>query len=170
MCFIARCRIDIVIGMLTLMAKSPKSPNKSPYAGFTQLAFYVNLHRAVSGPSATLTGRWRPDIDLRRMLTGYLMISSTGWAYRPTSRVVCSVYRYYRPKNNANSDSEYSLQGVPLVIYCFKPTPRRYVKKYYCAIASNCNKGNLHEILVHMLPQITAENDQIPPRTLIIVL
>ena len=35
-----------------------------------QLAFYVNLHRAVIGPSATLTGRWRPDIDLRRMLTG----------------------------------------------------------------------------------------------------
>ena len=37
----------------------------------TQLAFYVNLYRAVIGPSATLTGRWRPDIDLRRMLTGY---------------------------------------------------------------------------------------------------
>ena len=36
----------------------------------TQLAFYVNIHRAVIGPSATLTGRWRPDIDLRRMLTG----------------------------------------------------------------------------------------------------
>ena len=35
-----------------------------------QLAFYVNLHRAVIGPSATLTGRWRPDKDLRRMLTG----------------------------------------------------------------------------------------------------
>ena len=35
-----------------------------------QLAFYVNLHRAVIGPSATLTGRWRPDIDLHRMLTG----------------------------------------------------------------------------------------------------
>ena len=40
----------------------------------TQLAFYVNLHRTVIGPSATLTGRWRPDIDLRRMLTGYLSI------------------------------------------------------------------------------------------------
>ena len=36
----------------------------------SQLAFYVNLHRAVICPSATLTGRWRPDIDLRRMLTG----------------------------------------------------------------------------------------------------
>ena len=35
-----------------------------------QLAFFVNLHRAVIGPSATLTGRCRPDIDLRRMLTG----------------------------------------------------------------------------------------------------
>ena len=40
------------------------------YVAFAQLAFYVNLHRAVIGPSATLTGRWRPDIDLRRMLTG----------------------------------------------------------------------------------------------------
>ena len=38
--------------------------------GTPQLAFYVNLHRAVIGPSATLTGLWRPDIDLRRMLTG----------------------------------------------------------------------------------------------------
>ena len=37
----------------------------------SQLAFYVNLHRTVIGPSATLTGRWRPDIDLRRMLTGF---------------------------------------------------------------------------------------------------
>ena len=40
----------------------------------SQLAFYVNLHRAVIGPSATLTGRWRPDIDLRRMLTGMLLL------------------------------------------------------------------------------------------------
>ena len=40
----------------------------------SQLAFYVNLHRAVIGPSATLTGRWRPDIDLRRMLTGMVLI------------------------------------------------------------------------------------------------
>ena len=39
----------------------------------SQLAFYVNLHRAVIGPSATLTGRWRPDIDLRRMLTEIVM-------------------------------------------------------------------------------------------------
>ena len=39
----------------------------------TQLAFYVNLHRAVIGPSATLTGRWRPDIDLCRMLTGKVL-------------------------------------------------------------------------------------------------
>ena len=41
-----------------------------------QLAFYVNLHRAVIGPSATLTGRWRPDIDLRRMLTGIIQAYS----------------------------------------------------------------------------------------------
>ena len=40
----------------------------------SQLAFYVNLHRAVIGPSATLTGRWRPDIDLRRMLTGLIWL------------------------------------------------------------------------------------------------
>ena len=40
----------------------------------SQLAFYVNLHRSVIGPSATLTGRWRPDIDLRRMLTGIVVI------------------------------------------------------------------------------------------------
>ena len=39
----------------------------------SQLAFYVNLHRAVISPSATLTGRWRPDIDLRRMLTGIIL-------------------------------------------------------------------------------------------------
>ena len=41
--------------------------------GLPQLAFYVNLHRAVIDPSATLTGRWRPDIDLRRMLTGTVL-------------------------------------------------------------------------------------------------
>ena len=40
----------------------------------SQLLFYVNLHRAVIGPSATLTGRWRPDIDLRRMRTNFLKI------------------------------------------------------------------------------------------------
>ena len=45
---------------------------------FSQLAFYVNLHRAVIGPSATLTGRWRPDIDLRRMLTRFtIMLKGT---------------------------------------------------------------------------------------------
>ena len=38
----------------------------------SQLAFYVIRHRAVIGQSATLMGRWRPDIDLRRMLTGLL--------------------------------------------------------------------------------------------------
>ena len=42
----------------------------------SQLAFYVNLHRAVIGPSATLTGRWRPDIDLRRILTGIRLLYS----------------------------------------------------------------------------------------------
>ena len=38
------------------------------------VAWSLNLHRAVIGPSATLTGRWRPDIDLRRMLTGKLAV------------------------------------------------------------------------------------------------
>ena len=38
-----------------------------------QLAFYVNLHRAVIGLSAPLTGRRRPDIDLLRMLTGPML-------------------------------------------------------------------------------------------------
>ena len=37
----------------------------------TQLAFFINLQRAVIGPSATLTGRQRPAIDLCRMLIGY---------------------------------------------------------------------------------------------------
>ena len=37
-----------------------------------QLAFYINLYRAVICPSAILTGRWRPDIDLYRMLTGWM--------------------------------------------------------------------------------------------------
>ena len=46
---------------------------KGPFKSVTQLAFYVNLHRVVIGPSATLTGRWRPDIDLHRMLTGKLL-------------------------------------------------------------------------------------------------
>ena len=45
------------------------------------------LRKSTSGrhrPSATLTGRWRPDIDLRRMLTGlafllYKTINSSAW-------------------------------------------------------------------------------------------
>ena len=36
----------------------------------SQLAFFINLQRAVIGPSATLTGRSRSAIDLYRMLTG----------------------------------------------------------------------------------------------------
>ena len=36
----------------------------------TQLAFYINLQRAVIGPLATPTGRERPAIDLCSMLTG----------------------------------------------------------------------------------------------------
>ena len=52
--------------------------NGGPLCGFlvfwlqiaTQLASFINLQRAVIGPSATLTGRQRPAIDLSRMLTG----------------------------------------------------------------------------------------------------
>ena len=51
-------------------------------------------YRAVIGPSATLTGRWRPDIDLRRMLTGkwpmkaqIKLCECTGW-----SRLSLSTY------------------------------------------------------------------------------
>ena len=56
----------------------------------TQLAFYVNLHRAVIGPSATLTGRWRPDIDLRRILTGL----STG-TFKPKQTVKILIRRRF---------------------------------------------------------------------------
>ena len=59
-----------------------------------QLAFYVNLHRAVIGPSATLTGRWRPDIDLRRMLTGCL--SWRLWSSLDLSCSICN--RQFRAK------------------------------------------------------------------------
>ena len=41
----------------------------------SQLAIFVNLHRVVIGPSAILTGRWRPDIDLHRMLTGLYFVA-----------------------------------------------------------------------------------------------
>ena len=84
------------------------------------------------------------------------MISSLQWAYHPTSRVVCSIYRYSGPKNNTYSDREYNLQGFPLVIHCFKRTPSWDVHKYYCAYASQFNKRKLHEILVQILPLITA--------------
>ena len=49
---------------------SIRNVKKSTFEHASKLAFYVNLHRAVIGPSATLTARRRPDIDLRRMLTG----------------------------------------------------------------------------------------------------
>ena len=57
-----------------------------PGSSSTQLAFYVNLYRAVIGPSATLTGRWRPDIDLRRMLTGLVIIAGSTKKALPTWR------------------------------------------------------------------------------------
>ena len=41
--------------------------------GVSQSAFYVNLYRAVIGPSGYVTGRWRPDVDLRRMLAGIIL-------------------------------------------------------------------------------------------------
>ena len=33
-------------------------------------------HRPVSYPDGPMTGRWRPDIDLRRMLTGKRIANS----------------------------------------------------------------------------------------------
>ena len=51
----------------------------------SQQAFYVNLHRAVIGMSATLTGRSRPDIDLRRMLTGMV----PGYALSGRFAILC---------------------------------------------------------------------------------
>ena len=51
-----------------------------------QSAFSVNLYRAVIGPSATLTGRWRPDIDLRRKLAGSLkkLMTEISTAFGPS--------------------------------------------------------------------------------------
>ena len=53
-----------------------KYPTVVKYPSSPQIAFYVKLHRAVIGPSATLTGRRRSDIDLRRMLTGSSVLNS----------------------------------------------------------------------------------------------
>ena len=62
----------------------------------SQLAFYVNLHRAVIGPSATLTGRWRPDIDLRRMLTGLMLFTKHIFLFKSwfciLSHMILAVY------------------------------------------------------------------------------
>ena len=69
--FIACCRIWSCIWFCLKHQGSPG------ILTWSQLAFYVNLHRAVIGPSATLTGRWRPDIDLRRMQTGDVSIESS---------------------------------------------------------------------------------------------
>ena len=55
--------------------------------GPSKLAFYVNLHRVIIGPSATLTGRWRPDIDLRRMLTGLATRRSHSKAFDQPGRM-----------------------------------------------------------------------------------
>ena len=65
----------------------------------TQLAFYVNLHRAVIGPSATLTGRWRPDIDLRRMLTGkmFLYLSFNNLILKTTTKNILYFKNSYYP-------------------------------------------------------------------------
>ena len=64
----------------------------------SQLAFYVNLYRAVIGPSATLTGRWRPDIDLRRMLTGLVPTNShTAWLWmRKMNKEIKAMSSYTR--------------------------------------------------------------------------
>ena len=67
----------------------------------SQLAFFVNLHRAVIGPSATLTGRWRPDIDLRRMLTG---IPPTCGQYKQYSYMWMHLIQLIRTSNTQVPD------------------------------------------------------------------
>ena len=58
------------------------------------------------------------------------VISSLEWAYRPASRVVCSIYRYFGRKNNSYSDREYSLQGFLLAIQCLlNPSPFKTFRK-----------------------------------------
>ena len=74
---------------------------------YTQLAFCVNLHRAVIGPSATLTGRWRPDIDLRRMLTGYFVAED--WSQST------------KPSDFSSVQYSQSMAAIPV-----KPSARRY--------------------------------------------
>ena len=75
--------------------------------GLPQLAFYVNLHRTVIGPPATLTGRWRPDIDLRRMLTGTVLIkypSKIGDTDQPATDSLASA-EYITPNSEDNDQS-----------------------------------------------------------------
>ena len=77
----------------------------------SQLAFYVNLHRAVIGPSATLTGRWRPDIDLHRMLTGLCIcvLVITVWSF---------IIMIWRETNSYKSQGFFLGGGVPFVYCC----------------------------------------------------
>ena len=74
-------------------------PNKyicRNYVITTQLAFFINLQRAVRGPSATLTGRERPAIDLYRMLTGI---------YRRSPALFDTQRRYMTFMSYANSEN-----------------------------------------------------------------
>ena len=95
LCFIKSFICDLFVDGLESLHAS------RTYICFTlsQLAFYVNLHRAVIGPSATLTGRWRPDIDLRGMLTG-LTAEGEDWdpvklAKAPSNLLLTVAWRYF---------------------------------------------------------------------------
>ena len=78
------------------------------HASASQLAFYVNLHRAVIGPSATLTGRWRPDIDLRRMLTGFILRIQQWVSWLVQEKLVLTVCQYLTISSSYRTVTEWS--------------------------------------------------------------
>ena len=97
----------------------------------TQLAFYVNLHRAVIGPSATLTGRWRPDIDLRRMLTGQISLRFVaGWS--ESSLIACVLYNIRAIQRGTKREPlPYWVDVQPDLSLCW--SPRSYCT-FYCTL------------------------------------
>ena len=91
----------------------------------SQSAFYVNLYRAVIGPSATLTGRWRPDVDLRRMLAGlhvFLWKNGenfpwiiTNYTYSVTNSVISKTFFLQNPVENFCINSLFFVMVCQLV-------------------------------------------------------
>ena len=74
-CDIMQIIMYAVFKSALLITCSYISCNEAPHISIhiPQLVFYINLLRVVIGPSATLTGRQRPTIDLCRMLTGTVL-------------------------------------------------------------------------------------------------